>query len=199
MSTWYTADLHLGHENIIRLCDRPFADAAEMNKALVENWNALVQPGDAVWVLGDVALSTKNLGVVGDLNGEKILVAGNHDSCWEGHKRWRRAVQAYYDAGFAGVKTSGIVRGHRLHDERGYLLGGPVVDMAHLPYRGDSRDEDRYAEHRPIDQGRILLCGHVHEKWRVSGRQINVGVDVWDYQPVHESTLLDLITKEGLR
>ena len=26
MTIWFTADLHLGHQNIIRYCDRPFDD-----------------------------------------------------------------------------------------------------------------------------------------------------------------------------
>jgi calcineurin-like phosphoesterase family protein len=34
----------------------------------------------------------------------------------------------------------------------------------------------------------------VHEKWKVSddGRMINVGVDVWDFKPVHVDQLLEL-------
>jgi len=37
-TTWFTADLHLGHRNIISYCERPFLDAAEMNDALIEGW-----------------------------------------------------------------------------------------------------------------------------------------------------------------
>jgi calcineurin-like phosphoesterase family protein len=29
------SDLHLGHANLIKYCDRPFADAEAMNKALL--------------------------------------------------------------------------------------------------------------------------------------------------------------------
>ena len=41
----------------------------------------------------------------------------------------------------------------------------------------------RYIEHRPDDDGGWLLHGHVHEKWRQNGRQINVGVDAWNFAP----------------
>jgi len=34
MATWFTADLHLGHRNIIDYCDPPFADVEAMNRAL---------------------------------------------------------------------------------------------------------------------------------------------------------------------
>ena len=50
------ADLHLGHENIIRYCSRPFvpADVAEMDRVLVANWNYSVAPDDRVFFLGDL-------------------------------------------------------------------------------------------------------------------------------------------------
>ena len=34
---YFTSDLHFGHANIIRLCNRPFADADEMDEALIAN------------------------------------------------------------------------------------------------------------------------------------------------------------------
>ena len=56
MTTWFTSDLHFGHANIIEYSGRPFRDVDHMNRALIERWNALVQPADTVWVLGDVAM-----------------------------------------------------------------------------------------------------------------------------------------------
>ncbi len=184
MTVWYTSDQHFFHANIIDHCGRPFADVDEMNEALVDRWNAVVKPADAVWVVGDVALSPKGLGPVARLNGYKVLVAGNHDSCWDGHKRWRRAVQVYMDAGFRAVVPSGVV-------DRHVLLGGIPVKMSHLPYAGDSHPQDRYADRRPVDDGLVLIHGHVHEMWKVRGRMLNVGVDVWDYVPVHQDVVID--------
>lgn len=183
MTTWYTADPHFGHANIINLCNRPFATADEMDTELTARWNAVVQPNDTVWVLGDVTLNVKNLGHVQNLTGRKILVAGNHDACWSAHRRWHRAVAKYLDAGFAEVREQGIVSQHRMG------ASGPLVDLAHLPYADDSHLTDRYADRRPFDYGRPLLCGHVHAAWKTKGRQINVGVDVRGFQPVAEHVL----------
>lgn len=186
MTTWYTSDQHFGHANIINLCHRPFADVDEMNAALVDRWNSVVQPGDRVWVLGDVALTPKALGPVAQLNGRKVLIAGNHDACWERHKRHTKQIAVYREAGFTGVLTSGVVHAHQLRS-------GIVVRMSHLPYHGDSHAEDRYADWRPADDGLPLICGHVHDAWKMREKMINVGVDVWDFTPVHEDVLRDMI------
>lgn len=53
--TWFTADTHFGHSNIITHCSRPFASVDEMDRCLTANWNAVVQPDDDVYVVGDFA------------------------------------------------------------------------------------------------------------------------------------------------
>ena len=77
MTVWITSDTHFGHTNIIRYCSRPFKDADEMNRALVSNWNSVVQPNDTIWHLGDVTFG--NVKVLKELNGTINLCLGNHD------------------------------------------------------------------------------------------------------------------------
>ena len=79
MTTWFTADLHLGHRNIIGYCNRPFHDVESMNDALIENWNNAVGQDDTVWVVRDFALAriADTLPLVSTLHGRKILLAGN--------------------------------------------------------------------------------------------------------------------------
>ena len=43
---FFTSDLHLGHENCIRLCNRPFSSIEEMDETLIENWNHKVTASD---------------------------------------------------------------------------------------------------------------------------------------------------------
>lgn len=80
--TFFTADQHFGHQNIIELCQRPFADVKEMNRALIENWNKVVKPSDDVWVLGDIffkATDNTYFEIMPELNGNLYLIKGNHD------------------------------------------------------------------------------------------------------------------------
>ena len=186
---WWTSDLHLGHTNIIGYCGRPFADVEAMNAGLVDAWNATVAPDDEVWVLGDVALGRidDTLALVKALAGRKILLPGNHDRCWTGHRKKTPASaerRRYYEAGFAEIADAPIRA----------TVGGHRVVVHHFPYRGDSRDDDRYAEARPVDSGAWLLHGHVHDRWRQDGRQINVGVDAWNGRPVSDGTLAAMIS-----
>lgn len=184
---WFTSDLHLGHENIIRYCRRPFSSVEEMDDSIVANWNARVAPDDEVWVLGDVAMGRieASLGRIGDLSGHKVLVTGNHDRCWAGHERRQEEwVQRYESAGFEQIHQ-GTIEAH---------IADQTVRAGHFPFEGDSHDEDRFIKWRPIDDGSWLLHGHVHTSWQVNGRQINVGVDVWDFAPVSEQQIATIIT-----
>lgn len=209
--TWFTADLHLGHKRIIELCDRPFATVAEMDAAIVERWNERVDPDDTVFVLGDFAKGdvTESLPLVRTLHGRKVLVAGNHDPCFHGFKghapgpadlaRW---VAAYRDAGFSSVvtgramlKRAGRPVAVSLRPEFG---ADPValVHLSHFPRTGESMPgrADRYPQYRPrLKAGAWLIHGHVHNAWTVNGRQVNVGVDVWDFAPVSSETLISIV------
>ncbi len=78
---YFTADTHYFHKNIIKFCDRPYVDVEAMNEDLIARWNAVVQPKDDVYHLGDVTfgdeVSTAN--ILGRLHGRTHLVPGNHD------------------------------------------------------------------------------------------------------------------------
>jgi calcineurin-like phosphoesterase family protein len=197
MTTYYTSDLHFGHANIIRFCDRPFTDVSAMNSRLVQLWNETVTDDDTVWVLGDVALGPldESLAHIGRLTGRKILVPGNHDRCWEGERalrtgdpeaRERRRTAArdrYLAAGFTEIRDR----------PEPVTIGDQEVGLSHFPFEGDSHGEDRFVEYRPVDRGGWVVHGHVHTTWRQHGRQINVGVDAWGGRPVPAATIAGLI------
>lgn len=190
MTTWFTADLHFGHRNIIDYCDRPFDDVDQMNETIVDNWNETVAHDDTVWVLGDVAMGNfdDSIALVGRLAGHKILVAGNHDRCWFGHgERSEEWAPRYMDAGFEQ-----IVQGTTHVD-----VGDHRVLVCHFPYEGDSQDEERYVEHRPVDEGEWLIHGHVHGEWATNGRMINVGVDVRDHRPISAEAIVAIIEADS--
>jgi calcineurin-like phosphoesterase family protein len=178
---YFTSDLHFYHANVLKYCSRPFADVEEMNKALIKNWNDTVKPEDTVYCLGDFSLAAQPVQVFTPvLNGTKYLIPGNHDFCHSYHKKGRseenreKWKQKYTDWGWIVLPEQTTLE----------IPGAGIVNMCHHPYYLIEPMDDKYKKWRPVDDGKWLICGHVHEKWKVSGKMINVGVDQWDYKPV---------------
>jgi calcineurin-like phosphoesterase family protein len=77
---FYISDWHYGHANILSFDNRPWVSIEAMNEALIENWNSVVGKGDMVYMLGDMFWYKDDAGAVLDrLNGQKVLIKGNHD------------------------------------------------------------------------------------------------------------------------
>ncbi len=200
MSKFFSSDHHLGHLRIPELAGRPFtADAAgvaEMNRELIRRHNEVVRPWDEVFVLGDFAMGTiaETLPLVKEMNGDIVLVAGNHDRCSPCYgDKWPDWVPKYLEAGFYGVQPMDGANPY-LAD----MVKGIGVHVSHFPYLGSGQDSrtgmERYPGHRPIDHGGWLLCGHVHNRWRQHGKMINVGVDAWGGYPVTEDQLAEMMS-----
>lgn len=85
--TFFCSDHHLWHKNILQFQRedgspvREFEDVEHMNEYMVMQHNRRVRPGDKVYFLGDVTLGTsaKHFEILGRMNGEKVLIKGNHD------------------------------------------------------------------------------------------------------------------------
>ena len=85
-SVFLVSDTHFGHEKtctVFKRADgsplRPFNSAEEMDEAMVKAWNDRVRPNDKVYHLGDVVINRRALPILDRLNGDKVLIRGNHD------------------------------------------------------------------------------------------------------------------------
>lgn len=56
INTWFTSDFHLGHQNIIRYCSRPFHSTGEMDEGILGNLNSMVRQNDVLYFLGDFCM-----------------------------------------------------------------------------------------------------------------------------------------------
>lgn len=193
---FFTSDQHFWHANIIRHCNRPYTSVIDMNEALIANWNSVVRPDDYVFTLGDFAFCgvERMREITARLNGHKYLILGNHDGSEAKMTR----------AGFTVLGSQSSV-----------YFAGRKFNLSHFPYamspwerrwaqfKGWLRDRpfqpSRHEASFPPNDGRWLLCGHVHAAWKIKGRQINVGVDQWDYRPISLREIIGIIReREGL-
>lgn len=163
MKHWFTSDTHFGHENIISLSDRPFSTITQMNEALIDNWNSRVKTSDRVFFLGDFCFrgSQSFHSYYDRLNGEKIMIKGNHDS----HNGVNTPILDLTIR--IGGETMLLI--HRPSDV-GVFDGNLVLcGHVHQAWKFDRRyiEKDFYIDF------------------------VNVGVDVWDFKPVNINEIMD--------
>ncbi len=79
------SDPHFGHANICKFTNydgskvRPWDDVAEMDKDMIRMYNETVPVDGKVYWLGDCVINKKFLPTLALLNGDKVLIKGNHD------------------------------------------------------------------------------------------------------------------------
>ena len=102
-SVWLTADSHFGHAGVCRFTRadgtklRPWDDPDEMDEAMIAAWNERVKPTDKVYHLGDVVINRKALPTLARLNGDKVLIRGNHDIFRDDeYRQYFRELRAYH-------------------------------------------------------------------------------------------------------
>jgi len=146
----------------------------EMNEVMINNWNSVVGDKDDVYNLGDIFFTsdmTKQTEVLNRLNGKHHFIIGNHDK--------RNRIERIFNK-FASVN-------HELCVQHGYSW----FLLSHCPY----------LEWAGMEAGHINVYGHTHENMEkqiepsLSIRQINVGVDAWDFTPVSADTILHTLSK----
>ena len=103
-AVFLTSDTHFGHTGVCRFTRndgvtklRPWDDADEMDEEMVKRWNETVRPNDKIYHLGDVVINRKALKIMSRLNGDKILIRGNHDIFRDDeYRQYFRELRAYH-------------------------------------------------------------------------------------------------------
>ena len=66
---------------VLNFDKRPFSSVDEMDRVMIEQWNAVVRKEDDIYILGDFCYhsSKEPLYYLNKLKGRKHLIQGNHD------------------------------------------------------------------------------------------------------------------------
>ncbi len=179
---WFTADDHLGHENIIEYCNRPFKTVEEMDTKLIDNWNAVVGPGNTVFHLADFTLGNAELAqsYFSRLNGS-ISILSNP---WHHDKRWIESltIDHFLSKDNAQVTIMPPMVVLEIPQRKGYPI---AITLCHYPL--ERWDRKHY--------GSTHLHGHCHGKLPRSPFRIDVGVDAQDYYPISLNSILEAAGK----
>jgi calcineurin-like phosphoesterase family protein len=157
---WFTSDLHINHENIRGYCNRPFSSNEEMNEEMVRRWNERVCSDDTVYVVGDMFLGKPE-------NAAPIIrrLNGKKILVLGNHDRSPRTMK---ECGFDEVWQRKNIQ----------LLNGKHALLCHKPL------PESTLQH--VD---LQIHGHRHSGPIVSGKRVNVCVDLWGFSPISEETL----------
>lgn len=141
-NVFFVSDTHFGHAGVCRFMRndgitklRPWDNAEEMDEAMIKKWNDTVHPNDKVYHLGDVVINRKALITLARLNGDKVLIRGNHDIFRDDEYRvYFRELRAYHvmdgmilshipihsdSLGRFGVNIHGHTHANRVHKPSG--------------------------------------------------------------------------------
>lgn len=174
MSVYFTSDLHLGHEAMLRF--RPnFSSIEDMDERIIRNWNKKVCLSDEVYIIGDLSFQSEHSidYYLERMNGRKHLIIGNHDEDWMGQIE---DLSKYFES----------------VDHMVYLdYEDKCLTLCHYPmleWYGTRYGKPSY-----------LLHGHIHARTHLESYKyikehlpnaLNVGVDVNGYEPVTFEELL---------
>jgi calcineurin-like phosphoesterase family protein len=103
-SVFLVSDTHFGHKGVCHFTRndgvtklRPFDTPEEMDEFMVKAWNARVRSNDKVYHLGDVVINRRALKIMSRLNGDKVLIRGNHDIFPDvEYREYFRELRAYH-------------------------------------------------------------------------------------------------------
>jgi calcineurin-like phosphoesterase family protein len=111
---FFTADLHLGHRNIIGYCNRPFSTGEEMDQAIIWSINKTVAQEDVLYIIGDFCHKGGHAAYYREqiVCNHVHIILGNHDE------------PSKFTSGFSSVS-----------DQKMILYTNQKIFMCHYPMR----------------------------------------------------------------
>jgi calcineurin-like phosphoesterase family protein len=185
-SVWLISDTHFGHAGVCHFTRndgvtklRPWDDPAEMDEFMIQAWNDKVKPNDKVYHLGDVVINRKALPTLSRLNGDKVLIRGNHDIFRDDeYRQYFRELRAYH-------VMNGMILSHiPLHESSMGRFGVNIHGHLHA---------NRVMKPRGVDvkSGQVLYSDEVDVRYHC------VCVEQTDFAPILFEEVIKRIEAEG--
>lgn len=181
-SVFLTSDTHFGHMGVCKFMQedgvtklRPWDNPEEMDEEMVKRWNDAVRPGDKVYHLGDVVINRKALKILHRLNGDKVLIKGNHDIF--------RLEE--YTPFFRDIRGSHVMNG---------------LILTHIPVHPDNLYRFGCNIHGHLHSNRVMMSGFGGKKLdAIDPRYFSVCVEQTDFRPILFEDVMKKIEEQGGR
>lgn len=180
------SDPHFGHAGVCRFMRndgvtklRPWDTPEEMDEELVRRYNERVRPNDKCYFLGDVVINRRALNTLSRLNGDKVLIRGNHDIFRDDeYRKYFRELRAYH------------------------VMNGMI--LSHIPVHADSLGRFGVNIHGHLHANRVMKPRGVHADTGeviysnyIDPRYHCVCVEHTDFAPILFEDVIKRITAEG--
>jgi calcineurin-like phosphoesterase family protein len=178
-AVFLVSDTHFGHAGVCKFLRddgtklRPWDNPEDMDEEMVKRWNETVRPNDKVYHLGDVVINRKALSIMHRLNGDKVLIRGNHDIFRDDEYRQHfRELRAYH------------------------VMNGMI--LSHIPIHTDSLGRFGVNIHGHLHANRVKYL----PTWRIDDTRIDpryhcVCVEQTDFRPILFEDVIKRIKEEG--
>jgi len=178
------SDPHFGHAGVCRFLRedgtklRPWDNPDEMDEHLVKVYNEHVRPNDKIYFLGDVVINRRALKTLARLNGDKVLIRGNHDIFRDTeYREYFRELRAYH------------------------VMNGMI--LSHIPIHEQSLGRFKLNVHGHLHANRVMKARGVNAKTGevLYGNEFDyryhcVCVEQTDFAPILFEDVLKRIKKE---
>jgi len=185
-AVFLVSDTHFGHAGVCRFTRndgvtklRPWDNPEEMDEEMVKRWNETVRPNDKVYHLGDVVINRKSLNIMHRLNGDKVLIRGNHDI----------------------FKLEDYTQHFR--DVRGYHVMNGMI-LSHIPVHEESLGRFGVNIHGHLHANRVMKTAQTTHEFMTQGvrqwidnRYHCVCVEQTDFRPILFEDVIKKIKEEG--
>jgi len=177
-AVFLVSDTHFGHNGVCHFTNkdgskmRPWTDPDEMDEEMVKRWNETVRPNDKVYHLGDVVMNRKSLSIMSRLNGDKVLIRGNHDIFRDDEYRlYFRELRAYH------------------------VMNGMI--LSHIPIHEASLGRFGVNIHGHLHANRVMYRDLFSDEELLDTRYHCVCVEHTDYRPILFEDVIKRIKDEG--
>jgi calcineurin-like phosphoesterase family protein len=177
-SVFLVSDTHFGHTGVCHFTRddgsklRPWDTPEAMDEEMVRRWNDTVRPKDKVYHLGDVVIQRRSLNILRRLNGDKVLIRGNHDIF---------KLEDYAP---------------HFRDVRGcHVMNGMI--LSHIPLHEESLGRFGTNIHGHLHYKRVMRRQHPGARPVLDVRYHCVCVEQTDYRPILFEDVMQRIRDEG--
>jgi calcineurin-like phosphoesterase family protein len=178
MAKFFTADLHLGHKNILKYCNRPFSDIEQHDRKILDNINCVVQPNDELYIAGDFCFGDPAKYMYSIACQNIYFILGSHDKqMWKFHQRNQDRFKFFGDVLISYIEGTSVTINHHAQ---------MVWSKSHY--------------------GAIHLFGHSHghlSNWDIhkpffeKAKCMDIGVDTNNYKPYSWEEIKRLMDKKA--